>query len=73
LAWVDPEVCIVSHENGRFGRDKDTHPHLEVVRALGDSGAAVLYTNHVRKGGTIVELAAVGGSFWTDPAVQFLD
>ena len=34
LKSINPEVAIISHNNGRHGRSKDTHPHTEVIDML---------------------------------------
>ena len=51
LRAIRPDIAIVSHGNKRFGQDSDTHPHMEVVRALDAYGCRILYTNDVKKQG----------------------
>ncbi len=49
LLQLSPELTIVSHGNGCFGKQKDPHPNLEVIQALDDIKTNVAYTNDVKE------------------------
>lgn len=49
LRHINPQLAIVSHDNGKFGRQRDPHPHKEVVDMLNDMSIKTLYTNDVIK------------------------
>jgi beta-lactamase superfamily II metal-dependent hydrolase len=61
LDHIRPGLAIVSHKNGRFGRQQDPHPQWPVIKAL--KGIQVLYTNPVEKDGQIVAEGAKPGPF----------
>lgn len=54
LNAMDPDVAVISHDNGLFGRAKDPHPNKEILRLLNKANAKVFSTNDVRKNGRIV-------------------
>ena len=54
LKCINPEVAIISHDNGHFGKSKDTHPNMEVLEWLQRMGIKILLTNDVRKNGQII-------------------
>lgn len=54
LEAIDPEVAIISHDNGHFGKAKDPHPNQEVLELLSKKGVRVLITNDVVKNGVTV-------------------
>jgi beta-lactamase superfamily II metal-dependent hydrolase len=58
LEAISPEVVIVSHNNGKFGRQKDPHPHMEVLNALKQFNT--IYTNDVIKNGNVVIKKSIG-------------
>lgn len=60
LGAVDPEVAIISHDNGRFGDSKDTHPHAEVIEMLDKRRVRTHYTNDVRKGKRTIKRRSSG-------------
>ncbi|MDO2449475.1 ComEC/Rec2 family competence protein [Enterobacter vonholyi] len=60
LSKISPSVAIISHNNGKFGRARDTHPNTEVIDMLNKSGSAVYYTNDVIKNGVLTESAHSG-------------
>ena len=45
---------IISHDNRRFGRAKDSHPNQEVLDLLQSEHVNILITNDVVKNGIIV-------------------
>lgn len=53
LNKIDPEVAIISHKNGHFGKCTDTHPHIEVLQMLQHKGIKILITNDVIKNNII--------------------
>jgi beta-lactamase superfamily II metal-dependent hydrolase len=68
LRWIRPGLAIVSHNNGRFGKQLDPHPHRQVVQTLSGLGITALYTNDVVKPGEPVIPSALPGPFpgWED-------
>lgn len=54
LKCIRPEVAIISHDNGHFGKSQDTHPNMEVLECLQRMGIKILLTNDVRKNGQII-------------------
>jgi hypothetical protein len=60
LSAVRPEVAIVSHNNRRFGRSLDAHPHHEIIDMLDQQGVRSYYTNPVIKDGMTVKPMATG-------------
>jgi beta-lactamase superfamily II metal-dependent hydrolase len=53
LNKLKPEVVVISHDNGKFGRQKDAHPNREVLEALLNMKVKVLCTNDVIKNGEV--------------------
>ena len=54
LDKINPEVAIISHDNGRFGTAKDTHPNTEILNLLSQKNIEILLTNDVVKDGITV-------------------
>ena len=54
LSCINPEVAIISHDNGRFGKAKDSHPHQEILDMLMKNNINILITNDVIKDGKIM-------------------
>lgn len=69
LSKISPSVAIISHNNGKFGRAKDTHPNVEVINMLKSSGSAVYFTNDVIKNGLLTEHAHTGNIFGADSVI----
>ena len=57
---INPEAAIISHNNRRFGRSSDTHPHYEVLDYFDSLGITMYFTNHVIKGGPTLRSAYRG-------------
>lgn len=51
LDSINPKSVIISHNNGRFGKAKDSHPNQEVLDMLADRSIKILITNDVVKNG----------------------
>lgn len=49
LGLINPDVAVVSHNNRRFGRSTDPHPHREVIDLLDNLAIETHYTNDVIK------------------------
>ncbi len=49
LNAINPEYAIISHNNRRFGKSKDTHPHKEILELLEKNRVEILVTNDVVK------------------------
>lgn len=50
LKYISPDVAIISHGNGLFGRATDPHPNCEVIALLnGNKKIRTYYTNDVVK------------------------
>jgi beta-lactamase superfamily II metal-dependent hydrolase len=60
LSYISPEVAFVSHNNRKFGRSKDCHPHHEIIDLLDINKIRTYYTNPVIKNGTTIKNAASG-------------
>ncbi|WP_071925032.1 ComEC/Rec2 family competence protein [Luteibacter rhizovicinus] len=60
LIAVDPKIAVVSHDNGKFARDPDSHPHMATIQLLGAHGVQTYYTNDVRKAGHVIATATRG-------------
>jgi beta-lactamase superfamily II metal-dependent hydrolase len=60
LKVIQPKIAIISHDNGIFGRSKDSHPHYDVIEALEGEKIEVYYTNDVRKDGNAIRLRTYG-------------
>lgn len=54
LDRINPKVAIISHNNGHFGKAKDTHPHMEIVNLLSQKEVKILLTNDVIKAGVTI-------------------
>lgn len=48
ISHIRPEYAIICHNN-RGGNSPDSHPHIEVIDWLEETGVKVIYTNDVRK------------------------
>lgn len=53
LSEIEPRVAIISHDNRRFGKAKDSHPNMEILTLLQKKHIKILITNDVYKGGLI--------------------
>lgn len=51
LDSIKPRTAIISHNNGHFGKAKDSHPNQEVLDMLADRNIKLLITNDVIKNG----------------------
>ena len=51
LDSIKPRTAIISHNNGHFGKAKDSHPNQEVLDMLADRSIKILITNDVVKNG----------------------
>lgn len=60
LSKISPSVAVISHDNGKFGNAKDTHPNIEVIDILEKSGVSVYYTNDVKKNNRVIKCAHHG-------------
>lgn len=60
LKSVSPKVAVISHGNGKFARDPDSHPHTDTINLLNSHGIAAHYTNDVKKSGKVVARATKG-------------
>lgn len=54
LDVINPQVAIISHKNGRFGKAKDTHPNKEVLSMLQRKKIKIMLTNDVEKEGITI-------------------
>jgi hypothetical protein len=56
LKVIAPQIALVSHDNGKFGRAVDPHPNLQTIQWLNHSCRIhnVYYTNDVWKQGSIL-------------------
>lgn len=54
LSCINPEVAIISHNNGRFGKAKDSRPNQEILDMLMKNNTNILITNDVIKDGKIM-------------------
>lgn len=54
LDKINPQVAIISHDNGHFGKAKDTHPNTEILNLLSQKNIEILLTNDVVKDGITV-------------------
>lgn len=60
LNKIKPKVAIVSHGNKKFGRDPDSHPHIETIKLLKKHNVTTHFTNDVVKTGGIIRTATIG-------------
>lgn len=58
LKEINPQIAVISHKNGKFGRSKDAHPHHEIIDMF-DSFPHITtcYINDVIKGGETIKKA----------------
>lgn len=54
LSCINPKVAIISHNNGRFGKAKDSLPNQEILDMLMKRNTKILITNDVIKNGKII-------------------
>lgn len=54
LKYVNPKIAIISHDNARFGRSKDTHPNQEVLNWIAALNIGLVSTNDIRKRNALV-------------------
>ncbi|OUQ30359.1 MBL fold metallo-hydrolase [Massilimicrobiota sp. An134] len=54
LSYINPKVAIISHNNGRFGKAKDSLPNQEILDMLMKRNTKILITNDVIKNGKII-------------------
>jgi len=55
LKAIQPQSAILSHHNGKFGRSKDTHPNIEVIKLLEDASIEIITSNDIVKNGCIIK------------------
>ncbi len=60
LKKIAPQIAIISHDNGLFGKAKDPHPNIEVINALKKLTIKTYYTNDVIKAGKVIAFAYRG-------------
>lgn len=53
LDAINPEVAIISHKNGHFGKSSDPHPNEEIIELLQDNGIKILISNDIIKDGDV--------------------
>ena len=46
LKKIKPKAAIISHDNGHFGKSKDTHPNQEVLNLLQKNKVKVIMKKH---------------------------
>ncbi|MFJ8090718.1 hypothetical protein ACIQ7N_21300 [Lysinibacillus sp. NPDC095746] len=71
LKRINPSYAIISHGNGKFGRQIDPHPNIEVIRMLDDLKVKSLYTNDVEKNNKIIINRPNKIDVW--PKVEYYD
>lgn len=54
LKAIDPEVVIISHNNGLFGRAKDPHPNIPTLDLIEKYKIKMIVTNDIEKVGSSV-------------------
>jgi beta-lactamase superfamily II metal-dependent hydrolase len=54
LKQINPTYAIISHGNGRFGRQRDPHPNKEVIKMLNDLNITSIFTNDVIKNNKVI-------------------
>lgn len=54
LEKINPKVAIISHNNRRFGKSKDTHPNWKTLYIIEKRNVSLIVTNDVIKDGEIV-------------------
>lgn len=47
IRYIHPEYAIISHDNRVFGKAKDPHPNIEVLKRLNNENVSMLSTNDV--------------------------
>lgn len=55
LSLISPMVSIISHGNGRFGKQKDPHPSIEVLKMHSDLNIDLVMTNPAIKKGILFQ------------------
>lgn len=60
LDAIKPKYAIISHNNGKFGRSKDAHPHDIVMQWLDDRNITCYYTNPVIKDRVQIKPETIG-------------
>lgn len=63
LNEIVPDIAIISHNNGVFGRSKDAHPHWEIIDLLEYKKIETHYTNDVIKSGKKIRSNTFGRVF----------
>lgn len=53
LRHIKPSYAIISHGNGKFGKQRDPHPNKRVIKMLDDLNIKTIYTNDVIKQKTV--------------------
>lgn len=71
LDKLNPEYCIVSHNNGLFGKQKDPHPNLSVIHLLNNLRYTTLYTNNVIKKFSTIYSPTSSKLWQTNPHIYF--
>lgn len=71
LKKIDPTYAIISHGNGRFGRQKDPHPNIEVIKMLNDLKINAIYTNDVIKNNKVV--INKPSNYQVGPQIEYYD
>lgn len=54
IKYIHPDYAIISHDNRRFGRARDSHPNIEVMDWLSRENIDILSTNDVLKDGKVI-------------------
>lgn len=54
LRQINPRKVIISHDNRRFGKARDSHPNQEILNLLHSEHIDILITNDVVKNGVTV-------------------
>ncbi|PVZ42241.1 metallo-beta-lactamase superfamily protein [Pseudomonas sp. CC120222-01a] len=60
LKNISPCYAIVSHNNRKFGRSRDPHPHHEVIDLLDSMRVNTFYTNNVIKERAVLKKQSTG-------------
>lgn len=67
LDKIQPDAAIISHNNRRFGKAKDTHPNMKVLNILQEKGIRIMLTNDVYKNGKMyMRKASYSGDQYVD-------
>lgn len=54
IRYIHPEYAIISHDNRVFGKAKDPHPNIEVLKRLNNENVSMLSTNDVLKNEKVI-------------------